>query len=57
MACGNKKTKRCAEDEEEVCPECGSKELEKFTRVVGFLTKISQWSQTRQEEDRQGYTL
>lgn len=43
--------------EHEVCPECGSKELEKFTRVVGFLTKISQWSQTRQEEDRQGYTL
>ena len=23
MACGNKKKKRCAEDEEEVCPECG----------------------------------
>ena len=43
--------------EHEACPECGSKELEKFTRVVGFLTKISQWSQTRQEEDRQGYTL
>ena len=43
--------------EHEVCPECGSKELEKFTRVVGFLTKISQWSQTRQDEDRQGYTL
>lgn len=43
--------------EHEICPECGSKELEKFTRVVGFLTKISQWSQTRQEEDRQGYTL
>ena len=43
--------------EHEVCPDCGSKELEKFTRVVGFLTKISQWSQTRQEEDRQGYTL
>ena len=43
--------------EHEVCPECGSKKLEKFTRVVGFLTKISQWSQTRQEEDRQGYTL
>ena len=23
MACGNKKKKKCAEDEEEVCPECG----------------------------------
>lgn len=43
--------------EHEACTECGSKELEKFTRVVGFLTKISQWSQTRQEEDRQGYTI
>lgn len=39
------------------CPECGSEKLEKYTRVVGFLTKISQWSKTRQEENRQAYSF
>lgn len=35
-----------------VCPTCGSKKLEKFTRVVGFVTPLSTWSTPRLEEKR-----
>ncbi|MBR0076494.1 MAG: hypothetical protein IJP96_12160 [Synergistaceae bacterium] len=34
------------------CPECGSEELEKFTRVVGFVTPLSTWSSARLAEKR-----
>lgn len=30
---------------------CGAKIVDKFTRVVGFLTNVSDWHSTRQKED------
>lgn len=39
------------------CPKCGSSKLDKFMRVVGFLTKKTDWSKARQEEDRQYYNF
>ena len=35
-----------------VCPSCGSTKLDKFTRVVGFVTPLSTWSTPRLEEKR-----
>lgn len=35
-----------------VCSHCGSTKLNKFTRVVGFITPVSTWSTTRKEEKR-----
>lgn len=35
-----------------VCPKCGSTHLDKFTRVVGFVTPLSTWSTPRLEEKR-----
>jgi len=40
------------------CKHCGSADIEQYQRVVGFLTKVSAWSDTKQEEDykkRQNY--
>lgn len=34
------------------CPGCGSEKLDKFTRVVGFITPLSTWSTPRKEEKR-----
>ena len=34
------------------CPKCGSEDLEKYTRVVGFVTPLSTWSSARLEEKR-----
>ena len=34
------------------CSHCGSNKLNKFTRVVGFITPVSTWSTTRKEEKR-----
>ena len=39
------------------CPECGSPSIERYMRVVGFLTKRSAWSDARQAEDRQYYSF
>lgn len=39
------------------CPECKSENLDRYMRVVGFLTKKSSWSKARQDEDRQFYTF
>ena len=38
------------------CPECGNEDIERYMRVVGFLTKKSSWSSARQAEQRQYYT-
>lgn len=35
---------------QETCEECGANICEKFTRIVGFLTPVSSWSQERKEE-------
>jgi ribonucleoside-triphosphate reductase len=32
-----------------LCPICGKKIIEKYTRVVGFFTPISSWNKTRRE--------
>ena len=39
------------------CPSCGSEELEKFTRVVGFITPLSTWSTARIKEKRKQLDL
>lgn len=39
------------------CPECESENIERYMRVVGFLTKKSSWSNVRQAEDRQYYNF
>lgn len=33
----------------DICPECGGKVIEKYTRVVGFMTPISSWNNVRRE--------
>ena len=33
----------------EICPICGKKIVDYFTRVVGFYTKVSGWNKTRRE--------
>lgn len=36
---------------EDICPICGKKIINKYTRVVGFLTNIKNWNRTRREVD------
>lgn len=36
----------------DVCPHCGSKNLDYLTRVIGYLKRISSFSEPRQEEAR-----
>ena len=35
------------------CPKCGSKHIALYDRIIGYLTKISNWSQGRQIEQKQ----
>jgi len=32
------------------CPKCGSTNIDYYTRVIGFLTPISNWSPERKQE-------
>ena len=42
---------------EPICPKCGSKNVDYATRVIGYLKRISNFSQARQEEaSRRFYT-
>lgn len=34
-----------------ICPDCGSNKLDKFSRVIGYFSKIANWNKTRREED------
>ena len=34
----------------EKCPKCGSEHITMYTRVIGYLTAIKNWSQGRQIE-------
>lgn len=34
------------------CPKCGSKHISYYDRVIGYLTKISNWSKGRQTEQK-----
>ncbi len=38
-----------------VCPKCGSKNLDYLTRVIGYLKRISSFSEMRQEEAEHRY--
>ena len=44
-----------SKDTLEVCPKCGSKNLDYLTRVIGYLKRISSFSEMRQEEARHRY--
>lgn len=33
----------------EVCPDCGQKIIEKYSRICGFFTQISSWNKVRRE--------
>ena len=37
------------------CPVCGSENLDYATRVIGYLTRVSKWSQERKEEHQRRY--
>ena len=39
-----------SKDTLEVCPHCGSKNLDYLTRVIGYLKRISSFSEARQQE-------
>ena len=39
-----------SKDTLDVCPKCGSKNLDYLTRVIGYLKRISNFSEVRQEE-------
>jgi ribonucleoside-triphosphate reductase len=39
----------------DVCPKCGSKNLDYLTRVIGYLRRISNFSQARQTEAKDRY--
>lgn len=34
------------------CPHCGSTHIDQYDRVIGYLTKIRNWSEGRQEEQK-----
>lgn len=52
-----KKCKKIFVGSIKTCPNCASENIEKYMRVVGFLTKKSSWSDVRQQEDRQYYNF
>lgn len=35
-----------------VCPHCGSKNVSLWDRIIGYLTKIKNWSEGRQKEEK-----
>ena len=37
------------------CPCCGSDEIDTYTRIIGYLTKVSKWSKGRREEYNSRY--
>lgn len=39
----------------EVCPKCGSINLDYITRIIGYLKRVSKWSKTRQKEGEKRY--
>lgn len=55
--CQNEACKKIFVGKHKSCPECGSINIERYMRVVGFLTKKNSWSEARQAEDRQYYVF
>ncbi len=37
------------------CPHCGSKDIDYMTRIIGYLKRVSNFSQARQEEAKRRY--
>lgn len=37
------------------CPKCGSDNLDYATRVIGYLTRVSKWSEDRQAEQKKRF--
>lgn len=54
--CQNPDCQKIFVGKHERCPVCGNLEIERYMRIVGFLTKKSSWSTQRQAENRQYYT-
>jgi anaerobic ribonucleoside-triphosphate reductase len=40
-----------SKDTLDVCPKCGSKNLDYLTRIIGYLKRVSSFSEPRQEEE------
>lgn len=36
----------------EVCPKCGSANIRYWTRIIGYLTAVDNWSYARQVEQK-----
>ena len=41
-----------SKDTLDVCPKCGSKNLDYLTRIIGYLKRVSSYSEPRQEEEK-----
>ena len=39
----------------EECTKCGSKNLDYLTRIIGYLKRVSKWSEARQKEGAKRY--
>jgi len=53
--CINSVCTECGHIEKEpfdTCPNCGSNKVDHYDRVIGYLTKIKNWSKGRQEEQK-----
>ena len=37
------------------CPKCGSEDLDYATRIIGYLTRVSKWSEERKHEHERRY--
>lgn len=37
------------------CPECGSEDIDYLTRIIGYLKRVSKWSEARQKESKTRY--
>ena len=36
----------------DICPKCGGTHIDKFDRIIGYLTRIRNWSEGRQIEQK-----
>jgi glycyl-tRNA synthetase len=48
----NKKIEKFIADNKIACPKCGSTNVDLYTRIIGYLTKIKNWSAGRYEEHK-----
>ena len=37
------------------CPKCGSEDIDYLTRIIGYLKRVSKWSEARQKESKTRY--